>query len=68
MLVVTALVRRLNLEATGVVLRDTVTTLTRGVTFQNPHMAAVLPGPAGGSRQIVGTIMEELVGKVTTMC
>ena len=38
-LVVTASVRRLNLEATGVILRDTVTTSA----FQNPQMAAVFP-------------------------
>ena len=45
MLVVTALVRRLNLETTGAILRDTVTTSAGGVAFQNPHMAAVLSRP-----------------------
>ena len=35
-LVVTASVRRLNLEATGVILGDMVTTSARGVTFQDP--------------------------------
>ena len=61
-LVVTALVRRLNLESTGVVLGDTVTTLAGGVVFQNPQMAAVLPGPIRGRRLISsqGTTMEEL--------
>ena len=44
-LVVTASVGRLNLEATGVILRDMVTASARGVAFQNPWMAAVLPGP-----------------------
>ena len=43
MLVVTASVRRLNLEATRVVLRETVTTSAGGVAFQNPQMAAVSP-------------------------
>ena len=50
MLVVITLVRRLNLEETGVILGDTVTALAREVTFQNPWMAAVLPGPARGRR------------------
>ena len=44
-LVVTTSVRRLNLEMTGVVLRDTVTASAGGEAFQNPHMAAGLPGP-----------------------
>ena len=44
-LVVTGSVRRLNLESTGVVLRDVVTALAGGVAFWNPQMAAVLPGP-----------------------
>ena len=43
MLVVTASVRRLNLDVTGVILRDTVTTSAGGVAFQNPWMAAVPP-------------------------
>ena len=43
-LVVTASIRRFNLEMTGVILGDTVTTPPRGSTFQNPHMAAVLLG------------------------
>ena len=63
MLVVTALVRRLNLEATGVILRDTVTALAGGVTFQNPQMGAALSGPTGGRGVIASTAMEELVGK-----
>ena len=41
-LVVTTSIRSLNLEMTGVVLRDTVTALPMGSTFWNPHMAAVL--------------------------
>ena len=44
-LVVTTSVRSLNLEMTGVILRDTVTTSARGGAFQDPCMAAVLPGP-----------------------
>ena len=64
-LVVTALVRRLNLEATGVVLGDMVTASARGVTFWNPSMAAVLPGPVRGRGAIgnQGTTVEELVRK-----
>ena len=38
MLVVTALVRRLNLEATGVILGDTVTASAGGVAFGNPQI------------------------------
>ena len=53
MLVVTALVRRLNLEATRVVLRDMVTTSAGRVAFLNPQMAAVLPGPVRGRRTLV---------------
>ena len=45
-LVVTTLIRRLNLEMTGVTLRDTVTTPSRGIDVQNPHIAAVLSGRA----------------------
>ena len=60
---VTALVSGLNLEATGVILRDMVTALAGRVTFQNPWMAAVLPGPAGGRRVIASATVEELVGK-----
>ena len=42
MLVVTALVKRLNLEATRVFLRDMVTASAEGVAFKNPQMVAVL--------------------------
>ena len=61
-LVVTALVRRLNLESTGVILGDMVTALAGGVAFWNPQMTEVLPGPIQGGRQISsqGAIMEEL--------
>ena len=62
MLAVTALVRRLNLEATRVILGDMVTTSVEGVTFQNPQMAVVLPGTTGGRRAIASATMEELVG------
>ena len=45
LLVVNALVRRLNLETTRVILGDMVTASAGGVAFWNPHMAAVLPRP-----------------------
>ena len=62
MLVMTALVRRLNLKTTGVVLRDMVTTSAGGLAFWNPWMAAVLPGPIRGRRAIDnwGIAREEL--------
>ena len=41
-LVVTTSIMSLNLEMTGVILRDMVIALARGGAFQNPHMAAVL--------------------------
>ena len=65
MLVVTASVRRLNLEATRVILGDTVTTSAGGVAFENPQMAVVLPGPAT-ERKVIGSqdaTIEELAGK-----
>ena len=52
MLVVTALMRRLNLEATGIILRDTVTASVRRGVLENPQMAAVLPGPTSGRKMI----------------
>ena len=62
-LVVTALVRRLNLEATSVILRDMVTALAREVTFWNPWMPAVLPGPNGERRAIASATVKQLAGK-----
>ena len=61
-LVVTASVRSLNLEMTSVVLRDMVTTSAGGGAFQNPHMAAVLPGPIRARGAIINqdTTMKEL--------
>ena len=61
-LVVTASVMSLNLETTSVILRDTVTTSAGGGTFQNPHMAAVLPRPIQGRRVTSnqGATMKEL--------
>ena len=44
-LVVTTSVRSLDLETTGVILGDMVTTSAGGMAFWNPHMAAALPGP-----------------------
>ena len=63
MLVVTASVRRLNLEVTGVVLRDTVTTSAGDGAFWNPQMVAVLHGPVRGRKAIgnQGATMEGLV-------
>ena len=43
-LVMITSVRRLNLEMTGVILGDMVTTSAGGRAFQNPNMAAVLLG------------------------
>ena len=65
MLIMTVSMGRLNLEATGVTLRDTVTASVRKVTLKNPQMVAVLPGPTKG-RKVVGhqdAIIEELAGK-----
>ena len=52
MLVVTALVRKLNLEATRIILGDMVTTSVGRVAFDNPQMAVVLPGPTRGRNMI----------------
>ena len=59
-LVVTALIRQLNLETTGVVLGETVTTLPGRSAFQNPHMVAVLSGPARRVISDQGAIVKEL--------
>ena len=61
-LVVTTLMRIFNLDTTGVILRNMVTTLARGGAFQNPHMAAVLPGPIWESEVISnqGATVKEL--------
>ena len=45
-LVVTTLIRQLNLETTSVDLRELVTALPGRGAFQNPHMLAVLSGLA----------------------
>ena len=60
--VVTTLVRSLNLEMTSVVLGDTVTTSAGGGAFWNPHMSAVLSGPiqARGAISNQGATMKEL--------
>ena len=65
MLIVTASMGRLNLEATGVTLGDMVTASVGRVAFKNPQMVAVLPGPTKG-RKVVGhqdATIEELAGK-----
>ena len=61
-LVVTTLVRSLNLEMTNVILRDMVTALAGGGAFWNPHTAAVLSGPvrARGAISNQGATMKEL--------
>ena len=56
-LVVTALIKRLNLETTGVILGDTVTAPPGRSAFQNPHMAAVLSGRAISNQ---GTTVKKL--------
>ena len=64
-LIVTASMGRLNLEATGVTPRDTVTASVGRVAFKNPQMAVAFPGPTKG-RKVVGhqdATMEELVEK-----
>ena len=59
-LVVTALIRWLNLETTGVVLREMVTASPGRSAFWNPHMVAVLLGPARRAISDQGTIVKEL--------
>ena len=43
-LIITTLVRRLNLETTGVILGETVTTSVGKLASENPQMAAVHSG------------------------
>ena len=61
-LVVSTLIRRLNLEMTSALLGDMVTTLPGGSAFCNPHMAAVLPRPIPARRAISnqGATVKEL--------
>ena len=61
-LVMTALIRQLNLDTTGVVLRETVTASPRRSPFWNPHMAAILSRPVPARRVISdqGAIVKEL--------
>ena len=65
-LVVTALVRSLNLETTVVILGDTVMASAGGGAFWNPYMAAVLPRPIQERRAISnqGTTMKELERRI----
>ena len=62
---VTASMGRLNLEATGVTPRDTVTASVGRVAFKNPQMAAAFPGPTKGRKVLgcQGATVEELVEK-----
>ena len=59
-LVVTTSIRQLNLEITGVDLGESVTALPGRAAFQNPHMAAVLSGPARRVISGQGVIVKEL--------
>ena len=61
MLVLTALVRSLNIKTTGVILRDMVSVSAGGVASWNPHMVAVLPRPIQERRAISnqGATMKE---------
>ena len=65
MLIITASMGRLNLEATRLTLRDMVTASVGKVAFMNPQMAVVLPEPTKG-RKVIGhqdATIEELAGK-----
>ena len=53
MLTVTASIGRLNLEATRITPGDTVIASVGRVAFENPQMAATLPGSTKG-RKVVG--------------
>ena len=59
-LVVTDLIRQLNLETTSVDLGETVTALPGRGAFWNPHMVAVLSGPARRVISDQGAIVKEL--------
>ena len=59
-LVTTASIRQLNLETTGVDLRETATASPRRGAFWNPHMADVLSGPARRMISGQGAIVKEL--------
>ena len=59
-LVITTLIRQLNLETTGVDLRESVTAMPGSGAFKNPHMAAVLSGPARRAISGQGAIVKEL--------
>ena len=60
MLVVTALIRQLNLETNGIDLGEKVTVLPGRDAFWNPGMVAVLLGPARRVISSQGTIVKEL--------
>ena len=57
--VMTTSIRWLNLETTSVVLGETVTASPRRSAFQNPHMVAVLSGPARRVISDQGAIVKE---------
>ena len=59
-LVMTTLIRQLNLETTSVDLGETVTALPGRGAFLNPHMATVLSGPARRVISDQGAIVKEL--------
>ena len=59
-LVITALIRQLNLETASADLRESVTVLPERGAFQNPHMATVFLGPARRAISGQGTTVKEL--------
>ena len=59
-LVVTALIRQLNLETTSVDLGELVTASPARGAFKNPYMVAVLSGPARRAISGQGAIVKEL--------
>ena len=59
-LVITTLIRQLNLETASVDLGELLTALTGRGAFQNPHMVAVFLGPARRVISSQGTTVKEL--------
>ena len=60
MLVITASIRQLNLETTGVDLGESEAASPGRGAFQNPHMAAVFSGPVRRVIRSQGTTVKEL--------
>ena len=59
-LVVTTLIRQLNLWPVDNDLRESSTTPLEGISFQNPHMAAVLSGSTRRAVSYQGATVKEL--------